>query len=72
VHEFGSPYYNRLLPENTRNAGSRAVIVIDVHKVGTVSTYAPSLPFPSRDETPHCSRAAGEFRIISLFGIALG
>lgn len=36
VHEFGSPEYNALLPEGSRHAGSRAVVVLDVFKVATV------------------------------------
>ncbi len=37
VHEFGTPEDDRLLPPNQRRPGSRAAIVITVHKVGTVS-----------------------------------
>ncbi|KAJ3724225.1 hypothetical protein DFJ43DRAFT_637875 [Lentinula guzmanii] len=35
VHEYGTPEYNEFIPKN-RLPGSRAVIVVDVHKVGTV------------------------------------
>jgi len=35
VYEFGTPEYDDFIPASTRKAGSRAVIVIDVHKVGT-------------------------------------
>ncbi|KAF9462489.1 hypothetical protein BDZ94DRAFT_1260983 [Collybia nuda] len=43
VHEFGTPEYNALLPEGTRHAGSRAVVVLDVFKVATTCGYA--VPF---------------------------
>jgi hypothetical protein len=36
IHEFGTPEYNRYLPGTARTAGSRAVIVIDIDRVGTV------------------------------------
>ncbi|KZV75212.1 hypothetical protein PENSPDRAFT_681178 [Peniophora sp. CONT] len=35
VHEFGTPEYEQLLPPGKRQPGSRAVIVVDVHRVGT-------------------------------------
>ncbi|KIK43344.1 hypothetical protein CY34DRAFT_803929 [Suillus luteus UH-Slu-Lm8-n1] len=35
VYEFGTPEYNDFIPVSNRKAGSRAIIVIDVHKVGT-------------------------------------
>ncbi|KAN0082809.1 hypothetical protein V8E55_008604 [Tylopilus felleus] len=35
VHEFGTPEYDALIPPANRKAGSRAAIVIDVHKVAT-------------------------------------
>jgi hypothetical protein len=38
VHEFGTPEYDALIPVADRKPGSRSAIVIDVHKVGTVST----------------------------------
>jgi hypothetical protein len=41
-HEFGTPEYHAYLPHGQRNPGSRAVIVIKVHMVGTVSI--PSYP----------------------------
>ncbi|KAI0369989.1 hypothetical protein BV20DRAFT_331788 [Pilatotrama ljubarskyi] len=40
VHEFGSPEYDALIPPEHRRPGSRAAIVIDVHKVGTSCGYA--------------------------------
>lgn len=43
-HEYGSPEYNSYIPEEKRTPGSRAVIVIDIHKVGTVSLPTSSLP----------------------------
>ncbi|KAJ3992546.1 hypothetical protein F5050DRAFT_1801677 [Lentinula boryana] len=42
VYEYGTPEYNEFIPKN-RLPGSRAVIVIDVHKVGTSCGYA--IPF---------------------------
>ncbi|TFK23295.1 hypothetical protein FA15DRAFT_705557 [Coprinopsis marcescibilis] len=42
-HEFGSEEYDRLLPPGTRQPGSRAVIVVDVYKVGTTCGY--SVPY---------------------------
>ncbi|KAH7096196.1 hypothetical protein BKA62DRAFT_644575 [Auriculariales sp. MPI-PUGE-AT-0066] len=42
VHEYGTPEYEKHIGQN-RNPGSRAVIVIDVHKVGTSCGYA--IPF---------------------------
>ncbi|KAK0227388.1 hypothetical protein EDD85DRAFT_777003 [Armillaria nabsnona] len=42
-YEFGTPEYNALIPSETRHPGSRAVIIIDVHKVGTSCGYA--VPF---------------------------
>ncbi|KAG8221749.1 hypothetical protein J3R82DRAFT_2041 [Butyriboletus roseoflavus] len=35
VHEFGTPGYDTLIPAASRKAGSRAAIVIDVHRVAT-------------------------------------
>ncbi|KAF8646630.1 hypothetical protein AX16_007130 [Volvariella volvacea WC 439] len=43
VHEFGTPEYDDFLPEGKRHPGSRSVIVIDVHKVGTACGYG--VPF---------------------------
>ncbi|KAF8184807.1 hypothetical protein BJ912DRAFT_974134, partial [Pholiota molesta] len=43
VHEFDTPGYNALIPLDKRQPGSRAVIVIDIHKVGTSCGYA--IPF---------------------------
>ncbi len=35
-HEFGTPEYDELIPPENRRPGSRAAIVIDVYRVGTV------------------------------------
>ena len=43
VHEYGTPEYDALLPAHTRKPGSRAAIVVDVHKVGTSCGYAVPL-----------------------------
>ncbi|KAI0770951.1 hypothetical protein BD413DRAFT_613479 [Trametes elegans] len=40
VHEFGSAEYDALIPPEHRRPGSRAAIVIDVHKVGYSCGYA--------------------------------
>jgi hypothetical protein len=42
VYEFGTPEYNDFIPPSNRKAGSRAIIVIDVHKVGTVRSSGSS------------------------------
>ncbi|KAI0770947.1 hypothetical protein BD413DRAFT_476875 [Trametes elegans] len=43
VHELGTPGYAALVPPERRRAGSRAAIVVDVHKVGTSCGYAVPL-----------------------------
>ncbi|KAH8827643.1 hypothetical protein DL96DRAFT_1106022 [Flagelloscypha sp. PMI_526] len=43
VYEFGSPEYDQYIPQDKREAGSRAVILINIHKVGTSCGY--SVPF---------------------------
>ncbi|KAF5339800.1 hypothetical protein D9611_009205 [Ephemerocybe angulata] len=43
VYEFGTPEYEKLLPAEKRQPGSRSVIWVDVHKVGTSCGY--SIPF---------------------------
>ncbi|KAJ2921376.1 hypothetical protein H1R20_g15717, partial [Candolleomyces eurysporus] len=43
VYEFGTPEYDTFLPPEKRQPGSRAVIWVDVHKVGTSCGY--SIPF---------------------------
>ena len=42
VHEFGTPEYAALINPETRQPSSRAVILVHVWKVGTVSI--PSYP----------------------------
>ncbi|KAF8184808.1 hypothetical protein BJ912DRAFT_974135 [Pholiota molesta] len=37
VHEFDTPGYNAFIPLDKRQPGSRSVIVIDIHKVGTAN-----------------------------------
>lgn len=37
AYEFGTPEYEMRIPLEKRKPGSRAVIVVDVHKVGSVS-----------------------------------
>jgi hypothetical protein len=43
IHEFGTAEYDRLLPPEKRQPGSRAAIVVNVHKVSTSCGYA--VPF---------------------------
>ena len=43
IFEFGTPEYEKLIPPEKRLTGSRAAIVVDVHKVGSVRTSIPSL-----------------------------
>ncbi|KAJ6551843.1 hypothetical protein B0H19DRAFT_1159149 [Mycena capillaripes] len=43
AYEFGTPEYNSFIPPELRKPGSRSVIVVDVHKVGTSCGYA--VPF---------------------------
>ncbi|KAI0641203.1 hypothetical protein C8Q79DRAFT_885080, partial [Trametes meyenii] len=40
VCEYGTPEYDELIPPEHRRPGSRAAIVVDVHKVGTSCGYA--------------------------------
>ncbi|KAI5122690.1 hypothetical protein M0805_009743 [Coniferiporia weirii] len=42
-YQFGTPEYDELIPKGTRTPGSRAVIIVDVHKVGSSCGY--SVPF---------------------------
>jgi hypothetical protein len=37
-HELGTPEYAKYITPDLRTPGSRAVIVVDVHKVGSVRT----------------------------------
>ncbi|KDR67992.1 hypothetical protein GALMADRAFT_1355348 [Galerina marginata CBS 339.88] len=43
VFEFDSPEYNSLIPLDQRQPGSRSVIMLNIHKVGTSCGY--SIPF---------------------------
>ncbi|KAF7377990.1 Pyridoxamine phosphate oxidase [Mycena sanguinolenta] len=43
AYEFGTPEYNNYISPESRKPGTRAVIVVDVHKVGTSCGYA--VPF---------------------------
>lgn len=47
VHEFGSARYNELVPIEERLPGSRAAVVVDVHKVGTSCGW--SIPLYKHD-----------------------
>ncbi|KAF8603145.1 hypothetical protein BDV93DRAFT_473497 [Ceratobasidium sp. AG-I] len=46
VHEFGSPRYSELIPLEERLPGSRAVVIVNVHKVGTSCGYSVPLYKP--------------------------
>ena len=52
IYEFGTPEYERLIPPEKRLTGSRAAIVIDVHKVGSVSLFPESLSTDARVCSP--------------------
>ncbi|KAJ7803152.1 hypothetical protein B0H14DRAFT_3873813 [Mycena olivaceomarginata] len=43
AYEFGTPEFNNFIPPESRKPGTRTVIVVDVHKVGTSCGYA--VPF---------------------------
>ncbi|OCB89493.1 hypothetical protein A7U60_g3288 [Sanghuangporus baumii] len=43
VYEFGTPEYEELIPKEIRKPGSRSVIMIDIHKVGSSCGY--SVPY---------------------------
>ncbi|CAE6481707.1 hypothetical protein ACGC1H_001150 [Rhizoctonia solani] len=51
VHELGSPRYNELIPPEERMVGSRAAIVVDVHKVGTSCGFSVPLYEPAGERT---------------------
>ncbi|KDQ64172.1 hypothetical protein JAAARDRAFT_118114 [Jaapia argillacea MUCL 33604] len=54
VHEFDTPEYNALIPAESRNPGSRAVIMINIYKVGTSCGYAvPYYEFLGHRELLH-------------------
>ncbi|CAE6451474.1 unnamed protein product [Rhizoctonia solani] len=42
-YELGSPRYNELIPPEERLSGSRAAVVVDVHKVGTSCGFSVPL-----------------------------
>lgn len=54
MYEFGTPEYKKLLPLDKRQPGSRAVIWVDVHKVGTVRIYLSIALQPFRAFTDCC------------------
>ncbi|KAF8154757.1 hypothetical protein B0H34DRAFT_752830 [Crassisporium funariophilum] len=61
VHEFGTPEYEALIPSETREPGSRAAIVIDIHKVGSSCGYSiPFFDFKSHRMRLHTSMAKKE------------
>ncbi|KAL5534832.1 hypothetical protein ACEPAG_1297 [Sanghuangporus baumii] len=43
VYEFGTPEYEELIPKEIRKPGSRSVIMVDIHKVGSSCGY--SVPY---------------------------
>ncbi|KAL4063753.1 hypothetical protein J3A83DRAFT_4051357, partial [Scleroderma citrinum] len=52
VHEFGTPEYDTYIPPEKRKAGSRAAIVIDIHKVATSCGFGiPLYKFQSHRST---------------------
>ncbi|CAE6497779.1 unnamed protein product [Rhizoctonia solani] len=51
VHELGSPRYNELIPPEERMVGSRAAVVVDVHKVGTSCGFSVPLYEPAGERT---------------------
>ncbi|KAF9514514.1 hypothetical protein BS47DRAFT_1372310 [Hydnum rufescens UP504] len=44
-YEFGSDEYHRFIPDSERLPGSRAAIIVSVHKVGTVCYAVPFYSF---------------------------
>ncbi|TFK48056.1 hypothetical protein OE88DRAFT_599620 [Heliocybe sulcata] len=52
VHEFGTPEYDAFISPEERKPGSRAVIVMDVHKVGTSCGFGvPYYSYAGQRET---------------------
>ncbi|KAL1674333.1 hypothetical protein EV122DRAFT_293524 [Schizophyllum commune] len=48
VYEYGTPEYERYIPAEKRKPGSRSVILVDIHKVGSSCGYAvPFMEFKS-------------------------
>ncbi|KAF8603146.1 hypothetical protein BDV93DRAFT_523510 [Ceratobasidium sp. AG-I] len=63
VHELGTPRYNELIPPEERIAGSRAVVIVNVHKVGTSCGFSVPLykPDGERDLLTKISTSFEEF-----------
>ena len=55
IYEFGTPEYEKLIPPENRRPGSRAAIVIDVHKVGSVSGFGGRASFCRNCAETRCS-----------------
>ncbi|KAF8760798.1 Vacuolar protein sorting-associated protein 35 [Rhizoctonia solani] len=51
VYELGSTRYNELVPVEERLPGSRAAVVVDVHKVGTSCGFSVPLYKPDGERT---------------------
>ncbi|CAE6459387.1 unnamed protein product [Rhizoctonia solani] len=51
VYELGSTRYNELIPLEERLPGSRAAVVVDVHKVGTACGFSVPLYKPDGERT---------------------
>ncbi|ESK92824.1 pyridoxamine phosphate oxidase [Moniliophthora roreri MCA 2997] len=65
VYEFGTPEYNSVLSPEQRSPGSRAVIMIDVHKVATSCGYA--IPFfEFKSHRPKYDRIAIRFEDLDI------
>ncbi|KAL1684723.1 hypothetical protein GGG16DRAFT_129778 [Schizophyllum commune] len=48
VYEYGTPEYEQFIPAEKRKPGSRSVILVDIHKVGSSCGYAvPFMEFKS-------------------------
>ncbi|KAL1727958.1 hypothetical protein EV714DRAFT_216207 [Schizophyllum commune] len=48
VYEYGTPEYEQYIPAEKRKPGSRSVILVDIHKVGSSCGYAvPFMEFKS-------------------------
>ncbi|KAH7330631.1 hypothetical protein B0J17DRAFT_678903 [Rhizoctonia solani] len=50
-YEIGSPRYNELIPLEERLSGSRAAVVVDIHKVGTSCGFSVPLYKPDGERT---------------------
>ncbi|TFK48058.1 hypothetical protein OE88DRAFT_1665137 [Heliocybe sulcata] len=69
VHEYGTPEYDSYLPPGKRAPGSRAVIVVDVYKVGTSCGYAvPFYEFVGHRDTLLNSHMTKEKRDVETDG----